>query len=100
MQEFGIPRQRIVSSRTTAFLPEIMRETENRGVDMVLNSLSGELLHASWQCVAEFGKMIEIGKRDLVGRGKLDMDLFEGNRMFVGVDFAGIFAHRPITTQR
>ncbi len=31
-------------------------------MDLALNSLSGELLHATWRCVAVFGKMIEIGR--------------------------------------
>lgn len=63
-----------------------MGQTENRGVDIVLNSLAGELLHASWQCVANFGKMIELGKRDILGHAQLDMSLFSGNRSFIGVD--------------
>ena len=57
-----------------------MRETDGRGCDIVLNSLSGELLHASWRCVAAGGRFIEIGKRDFQGHGKLAMDLFEDNR--------------------
>ena len=72
-----------------------MRETDGRGVDLVLNSLSGELLHASWQCVAEYGMMIEIGKRDFIGRGKLDMNLFEANRGFFGLDIAQVWAEKP-----
>lgn len=72
-----------------------MRLTDNKGVDIVLNSLSGELLHASWQCVAEFGAMIEIGKRDLRGRGRLIMDLFEANRTFYGVDLWQISRKKP-----
>ena len=72
-----------------------MRATNGRGVDVVLNSLSGELLHASWQCVAELGTMVEIGKRDLIGRGKLMMDLFECNRSFVGLDLAQVSIDRP-----
>ena len=76
-----------------------MRETNGRGVDAVLNSLSGELLHASWQCVAEFGMMLEIGKRDFLGRGKLSMDLFEDNRSFLGVDCAQICRERPDIVQ-
>src|SRR5262249_48426111 len=44
---FGLPRSRIFSSRDPSFLPSLMRETDVRGVDVVLNSLSGELLHAS-----------------------------------------------------
>lgn len=88
MKTFGILRQRIFNSRDTSFLPAIKAATNGRGVDLVLNSLSGELLHASWSCVAEYGKMIEIGKRDFVGKARLDMDLFEFNRSFVGVDLA------------
>lgn len=44
---FGLPPSRIFSSRDASFLPGVMRETAGRGVDVVLNSLSGELLHAS-----------------------------------------------------
>ncbi|RAK94202.1 ketoacyl-synt-domain-containing protein [Aspergillus costaricaensis CBS 115574] len=83
---FHIPRHRIFNSRDSSFLPGILRETGGRGVDIVLNSLAGELLHASWSCVAEFGKMIEIGKRDILEHGKLPMDAFGGNRAFFGVD--------------
>lgn len=63
-----------------------MRHTNGRGVDLVLNSLSGELLHASWRCVAEFGRMIELGKRDIMGHAQLNMDGFSGNRAYFGVD--------------
>ncbi|KAI1125541.1 hypothetical protein F5Y10DRAFT_294516 [Nemania abortiva] len=58
------------------------------GVDVVLNSLSGELLHASWECVAEFGTLIELGRRDLLHGGKLDMRPFIANRNYccVGLD--------------
>ncbi|KAL6897583.1 polyketide synthase [Trichoderma evansii] len=59
---FNIPRSKIFNSRDSSFLHNVMRATSGRGVDVVLNSLSGDLLHASWKCVAEFGTMIEIGK--------------------------------------
>jgi NADPH:quinone reductase-like Zn-dependent oxidoreductase len=51
----GIPRDCIFNSRDASFLPDIMRQTKNRGVDVVLNSLAGNLLHASWECVAPYG---------------------------------------------
>lgn len=72
-----------------------MQETNGRGVDIVLNSLSGELLHTSWKCVAEYGKMLEIGKRDFIGRGMLSMDLFEANRAFFGIDLARLGVEKP-----
>lgn len=97
MDHHGIPRERIFSSRNTSFLEGIMRATNGRGVDMVLNSLSGELLHAAWQCVAKYGKMMEIGKRDFVGHGKLDLNPFDANRVFHGIDLAAILQDRPHT---
>lgn len=72
-----------------------MAATDNKGVDVVLNSLSGGLLHASWDCVAEFGVMIEIGKRDFRRRAKLSMEAFEANRTFVGLDLWQVSQVRP-----
>jgi NADPH:quinone reductase-like Zn-dependent oxidoreductase len=86
METFSIPRENIFDSRSPSFFVGVMKQTGHRGVDIVLNSLSGELLHVSWRCVAKFGRMIELGKRDILGHGQLDMDLFGGNRSFTGVD--------------
>ncbi|KAL5392876.1 hypothetical protein DPSP01_000571 [Paraphaeosphaeria sporulosa] len=97
---FRIPRDRIFDSRSSSFLPDLMRETNGKGVDLVLNSLSGELLHASWKCVAPFGKMLEIGKRDFIGHAQLSMDVFEANRSFWGIDLAQLIEERPQTCQR
>lgn len=77
-----------------------MRATAGRGVDIVLNSLSGNLLHASWQCVAKFGRMIELGKRDFISHGVLDMNIFESNRTFVGVDLAQVGKETPEVLKR
>lgn len=77
-----------------------MRRTANKGADIVLNSLSGELLHLSWQCVAEYGTFIEIGKRDFLGRGKLSMENFGKNRAFFGVDIFQISQEKPRTLRR
>ena len=78
MENFHIPRNRIFNSRDKSFVDGVMRETGGQGVDIILNSLSGELLHATWTCVAEFGTLVEIGKRDLIGGGKLDMKPLPG----------------------
>lgn len=91
----NLPRNRIFNSRSVSFVDDIMRETSNRGVDLALNSLSGELLHATWNCIAPFGKMIEIGKRDLIGCAKLDMAPFLENRSYCSVDLDQICLQRP-----
>lgn len=97
---FGIPDNRIFSSTDISFLDGVMHETQGKGVDLVLNSLTGELLHTSWKCVAEFGKMIEIGKSDLQGGGKLAMDIFLANRSYSCFDIVEMREKRPAIISR
>jgi NAD(P)-dependent dehydrogenase (short-subunit alcohol dehydrogenase family)/acyl carrier protein len=95
MTQFNISRDRIFNSRDASFLPGIMAATNNRGVDVVLNSLSGELLHASWKCVAEFGTFVDISRRDFIGQGRLAMEQFESNRTYTGLELLHLWVHRP-----
>ncbi|KAK5991432.1 Highly reducing polyketide synthase FUM1 [Cladobotryum mycophilum] len=94
--KFNIPRNRIFNSRNDSFVDSIMHETNGQGVDIVLNSLSGKLLHASWACVSEFGCMVELGKRDLIDSGSLAMKPFLKNRTYTCVDVGHIGIKRPL----
>lgn len=98
--QFGIPRNRIFNSRDSTFLDDIMEATNGVGVDLVLNSLSGELLHSSWKCVAPYGAMVEIGKRDMIGRGRLDLAPFEDNRTFLGGEISRLLVTHKATVAR
>ncbi|GFF58827.1 lovastatin diketide synthase LovF [Aspergillus lentulus] len=86
MDRYGIPEDHIFSSRDGTFAQGIMRMTKRRGVDVVLNSVSGESLRQSWHCLADFGRFIEIGKRDLLGNTGLDMQPFLRGVSYIGVN--------------
>ncbi|XP_076288350.1 fatty acid synthase 1 [Lasioglossum baleicum] len=75
----------IGNSRDTSFEQLIMNETNGRGVDVVLNSLSEEKLQASVRCLAEGGRFLEIGKYDLSNDAPLGMSLFLKNTTFHGI---------------
>ena len=51
--------------RSTAFVDDVIRETGGEGVEIVLNSLSGELIPASLGLVKKGGVFVEIGGRDI-----------------------------------
>ncbi|MCJ1384592.1 hypothetical protein MMC17_007710 [Xylographa soralifera] len=74
--------------RDLSFAEGIKRLTKNRGVDIVLNSLAGTGLVASWECVAPYGRFIEIGKKDIYSHGKLPMFQFAANVSFSAIDLA------------
>jgi hypothetical protein len=39
--------------------------------------------------------MLEIGKRDLIGKGKLAIDIFEANTNHFGIDLGHLIELRP-----
>ena len=87
-ENYGIPRDRMFSSRSTTFAAELMRATNRRGVDVCLNSLTGDLLYESWRCIAENGTMIEIGKKDMLERNNLSMEPFDRNCSYRALDLS------------
>lgn len=95
MDTFNIPRDQIFDSHSNSFVKDVMAATNGEGVDIALNSLAGELLHSTWRCIAPFGAMIEIGKRDFYGHGKVDMFGCTENRAFFGLDARHMQTARP-----
>jgi fatty acid synthase len=68
---FQLTDHNIGNSRDTTFEQLIMTETNGRGVDLVLNSLSEQKLQASLRCLALGGRFLEIGKFDLNKNNRL-----------------------------
>ncbi|KAF6807059.1 polyketide synthase [Colletotrichum sojae] len=56
------------------------------GVDVVLNSLGGELLRRSWDCIAPFCRFADIGKANIIANNTLPMGPFDRNVTFSAVD--------------
>ncbi|KAI0509380.1 polyketide synthase PksD [Xylaria bambusicola] len=94
IEKYNIPADHIFYSRNTTFAAGIMRMTNDTGVDLVLNSLAGESLLASWNCVAPYGRFVEIGKADIYANSSLPMSGFAKNIMFAAVDLRHMMLHR------
>jgi NADPH:quinone reductase-like Zn-dependent oxidoreductase len=65
-----------------------MEITDGKGVDVILNSLTGNILDESWRCISDGGTMIEIGKKDVLARNSLSMEPFNRNATYRGVDMS------------
>lgn len=92
---YEIPSDHIFSSRSTSFKDSILEMTGGEGVDVALNALSGELFHATWECVAELGTFVEVGKMEIRRNGQLDMEQFDKNVTFSSVDMILLARRRP-----
>ncbi|KAI1762472.1 putative polyketide synthase [Hypoxylon sp. FL1150] len=88
VENYGVSEDRIFSSRSVTFATELMKATNGRGVDVILNSLTGDMLHESWRCIAENGNFIEIGKKDMLDRHLLSMEPFDRNASYRAFDLS------------
>ncbi|PTB70249.1 polyketide synthase [Trichoderma citrinoviride] len=100
METYGISEDRIFYSRDASFGPAIREATGGHGVDVVLNSLAGDLLRETWECLAPFGRFIELGKRDITKNTRLEMAKLEFNCTFSSVDLTLVAAERPKIMER
>ena len=64
--------EHIFDSRTTAFGREILEATDGAGVDVVLNSLTGEgFIEASLSCLVQGGRFVELARRDILSEEEM-----------------------------
>lgn len=99
-RRYGIPDCDIFSSRDESFVKGVLGATNGRGADVILNSLAGPLLMATWSCIAPFGRFVEIGKRDIHQNSTLPMAQFRKNVIFASVDLVMIYEKNPKLARR
>lgn len=95
IDRYGINPAHVFSSRSRGFKDTVMHLTKQRGVDVILNSTSGETLAEMWNCLAPFGTFVEIGKTDIYKRSNLDMGKFDTQTTFAAIDLSLMCKHKP-----
>ncbi|KAI8283963.1 Fumagillin dodecapentaenoate synthase [Colletotrichum sp. SAR11_57] len=85
---FGLEDDHIFNSRDTSFGDQILAATGGCGVDIILNSLTGDMLDESFRVLADGGIMVEIGKKDILDRNSLAMEPFDRNISLRAVDMS------------
>jgi acyl transferase domain-containing protein/SAM-dependent methyltransferase/acyl carrier protein len=81
----------VIDSRRGDFTDAVMQLTGRRGVDVVLNSLAGEAIPMGLSCLAEFGRFLEIGKRDIYQNSRIPLWPLRGNVSFHVVAMDAVF---------
>ena len=89
-----------LSSRSLDFADQVMQITNGVGVDVVLNSLAGEAITKSLQCLRPFGRFLEIGKRDLYANSRIGLRPFRINLSYFGIDADTLLVERADLARR
>ncbi|MEV6907452.1 SDR family NAD(P)-dependent oxidoreductase [Amycolatopsis sp. NPDC051071] len=93
LREHGI--EHVLDSRTLDFADQIPELTAGRGVDVVLNSLTGAAMRASLGLLAPTGRFIEIGKRDLYDGARVDLRAFRQGITYTALDLVLTASAQP-----
>lgn len=86
MQSCGIHKDHIFDSRDLNFAKAIKRMTDGQGVDVIINTTSGEALKRSWACISPFGRFVELGRGNIITNSSLEMKHFAANVTFSSVN--------------
>ncbi|EYF00133.1 Malonyl CoA-acyl carrier protein transacylase [Chondromyces apiculatus DSM 436] len=93
LRALGVPH--VLHSRSLQFAGEIVARTGGRGVDLVLNSLTGPAIAAGLEVLAPYGRFVEIGKRDIYEDTPVGLGPFRKNLSYFAVDLARMLDEKP-----
>ena len=87
--------EHVTDSRSQQFYSDVMNWTRGKGVDVVLNSLHGELMTKGIALLSHGGRFCEIGKRDILENSNLLMNLFLDNKSFLSCHVDILLRQQP-----
>jgi NADPH:quinone reductase-like Zn-dependent oxidoreductase/acyl carrier protein/SAM-dependent methyltransferase len=92
--------EHVIDSRRGDFAEAVLKFTDGKGVEVVLNALAGEAIPMGLSCLAEFGRFIEIGKRDIYQNARIPLRPLRNNASFHVVAMDAIFhGNEELTSQ-
>jgi hypothetical protein len=74
------------------FAESVIELTDGRGADVVLNALAAEAIPMGLSCLAESGRFLEIGKRDIYMNSRIPLWGLRRNSSFHVIAMDAIFA--------
>jgi acyl transferase domain-containing protein/NADPH:quinone reductase-like Zn-dependent oxidoreductase/aryl carrier-like protein len=81
----------VADSRTTEFAGQF----REHGVDVVLNTLSGDAVEANFALLNPFGRYVDLTKKDITDGRALSMAVFSENRSYQAVDLLDLYHRAP-----
>ncbi|ERN40832.1 polyketide synthase module [Rubidibacter lacunae KORDI 51-2] len=98
LRSLGI--QHVLNSRTLNFHDDILEATKEEGIDVVLNSLSGEFVQESLNLLRSYGRFVEIGKMDIFQKKSLNLYPFRDNLTYFAMDLERVIRQHPQRIRR
>ncbi|KAJ5088039.1 hypothetical protein N7456_011655 [Penicillium angulare] len=93
--EYDIPAAHIFSSKDAHFAKSILRSTKHVGVDVVFNTLTGEVLQETVSCLAPFGHFIHVSSEASRVNAMIDLAPLQKCATVTTIDINIMIENRP-----
>ncbi|PAM93752.1 hypothetical protein B4N84_15870 [Flavobacterium sp. IR1] len=85
----------VMDSRTTEFVQQITAYTNNEGIDVVVNTLTGDAMTQGLKLLRSFGRFCDISKKDIYGNSRLPMEIFKESTSYFFLDINKLIGGYP-----
>ena len=95
-EQLHIAENHILAPDDFELATNLMRSTEEKGIDVVIGYSRGETMRQSWHCIAKFGRFVDLhtsGQSE--NTTELDMQPFKRSATFSSVDVKALLQCRP-----
>ncbi|PWJ05924.1 polyketide synthase [Streptomyces sp. NWU49] len=82
--------EHVLDSRSLDFVPRVRELTGGRGVDVVVNSLSGEAITRGIDLLRPNGRFVELGKKDIFLNNPITLRPFDRSLTFIGFNLDAV----------
>ncbi len=84
LKDLGV--EHVFDSRSTSFVDGVMEVTRGQGVDVILNSLAGEMLTGGLSILSRFGRFLDVTKRDIYNDLRVGLSPFRKGLSYHAID--------------
>jgi NADPH:quinone reductase-like Zn-dependent oxidoreductase/NAD(P)-dependent dehydrogenase (short-subunit alcohol dehydrogenase family)/acyl carrier protein len=98
LRELGI--RHVFDSRSDSWVEGVRAATGGKGVDVILNSLSGSAIRRGLDLLAPLGRFVEIGVTDIFENRRLGLGAFRNSASYFTVRLDVLLVERPEVLQK
>ncbi len=98
LMELGV--EAAFDSHSLSWYDDLMRATDRKGVDIVLNSLAGRHIALCLEALRPCGRHLEIGKVDIYADNTLGLRVFHKNLRFSAIDIDSLIIDDPFLARK
>lgn len=91
----NIPSSHIFGSREVSEVPRAVAATGGRGFDVILSASKGDMLYESLKALHPLGRLIDVGRMDVLDAKAMSLELFQRSITFSSFDLGLVLDTDP-----